>query len=256
MKAWQAREIFAWNGKYYQLPMVNLWPRPIQRPHPPVWVPGTGSLSTWDFAAKNNHCYCFLSYWGNNLGKRIMDGFWEFVEGRGLEPNPYRAGFLQLVVVSETDARAEEEYWPHIRYFYDKSLHTAPEFFFAPGHIDYRSLENNFKKGIFKLQRETAEKVKSWSYGDFVENQLVIAGSPASVRDQLEEAIKKLRVGNLMVLLHIGSMPHELTLKNIDLFGREVLPHLRDIWDEGEWENQWWPERIRGKRQPAVTAAA
>ena len=34
-KAWSAREIFAWNGKHYQLGMVNLWPRPIQQPHPP-----------------------------------------------------------------------------------------------------------------------------------------------------------------------------------------------------------------------------
>src|SRR5213076_349849 len=50
----------AWQGKYPQLPMVNLWPRPIQQPHPPVWVPGSGSLSTWDFTAKHNHCYCYL----------------------------------------------------------------------------------------------------------------------------------------------------------------------------------------------------
>src|SRR5262249_29603135 len=36
LKAWQAREIFPWNGRYYQLANVNLWPRPIQQPHPPV----------------------------------------------------------------------------------------------------------------------------------------------------------------------------------------------------------------------------
>ena len=256
LKAWQAKEIFAWNGKYYQLPMVNLWPRPIQQPHPPVWVPGTGSLSTWEFTTRHDHCYCFLSYWGSKLGRRVMDGFWEFVDGRGLELNPYRAGFLQLVVVSETDARAEEEYYPHIRYFYDKSLHIAPEFFFAPGYVDYRSLENMYKKGILNEISSVTKKLPEWKYKDFVDNQLVIGGSPASVRDQLEEAIKKLRVGNLMVLLHIGSMPHDLTLKNIDLFSREVLPHLRGIWDDVEWENQWWPQRLRGKRQLADTATA
>jgi len=253
LKAWQAKEIFAWNGKYYQLPMVNLWPRPIQQPHPPVWVPGLGSLSTWEFTAEKDHCYCYLSYWGNNLGQRVMDGFWEFVAAKGLEPNPYRAGFLQLVVVSETEARAEQEYYPHIRYFYNKCLHVAQEFFFAPGYLDYRSMANTFKKGILKTQLEITEKVQQWQYKDFVENQLVIGGSPASVREQLAEAIKKLRVGNLMVLLHIGSMPHELTLKNVELFGREVMPHLRDLWDD-QWENHWWPERLRGKRQLAGAA--
>ena len=92
--------------------MVNPWPRPIQQPHPPVWVPGSGSLSTWDFAAKHGHCYCFLSYFGNNLGKQVMDGYWQFVEDGGHDPNPYRAGFLQLVAVGETDADAEREYYP------------------------------------------------------------------------------------------------------------------------------------------------
>ena len=256
MKAWQAREMFAWNGKYFQLPMVNIWPRPIQQPHPPVWVPGSGSRSTWDFSTNNNHCYCFLSYFGNVLGKRILDGFWEFVGDKGLELNPYRTGFLQLVVVSETDAKAEEEYYEHIRYFYDKCQYIAPEYFFPPGHIDYRSLEYTIKKGVAKEVSSVAKKVKDWKYKDFIENQLVIGGSPASVRDQLEEAIRKLRVGNLMVLLHIGSMPHELTMKNVDLFGREVLPHLRHIWEDEGWENHWWPEKLRGTREVGAAATA
>jgi alkanesulfonate monooxygenase SsuD/methylene tetrahydromethanopterin reductase-like flavin-dependent oxidoreductase (luciferase family) len=183
-----------------------------------------------------------------------MEGFWEFVSTRELEPNPYRAGFLQLVTVSETDAKAEEEYYEHIRYFYDKSLHVAPEFFLAPGHVDYRSMEYTLKRGLLKEQNDTLADLPNWKYKDFIDNQLVISGSPASVRDQLEEAVKKLRVGNLMVLLQIGSMPHELTLKNIDLFAREVLPHLRNIWDDEGWENEWWPQKLRGKRQLPTTA--
>ncbi len=249
LKAWQSREIFAWNGKYFQLPMVNLWPRPIQDPHPPVWVPGSGSLSTWDFSAKHDHCYCFLSYYGNNVGKKIMDGFWDFVGRTGLEANPYRAGFLQLVAVSETDAKAEQEYFPHIRYFYDKCLHIAPELLAIPGHQDYRSLVHTMKN-IAPDQAQLMAQVPGWKYRDFVENQFVIAGSPSTVRDQLMAAVKKLRVGNLMVLLHIGSMPHELTLKNIELFAREVMPHFRQVWDEEGWDNKWWPQRLRNGARP------
>jgi alkanesulfonate monooxygenase SsuD/methylene tetrahydromethanopterin reductase-like flavin-dependent oxidoreductase (luciferase family) len=245
MKAWQSREVFAWNGKYFKLPMVNLWPRPIQQPHPPVWVPGAGSLSTWDFSAKHDHCYCFLSYYGNKLGKRVMDGFWEFADKAGVDQNPYRAGFLQLVVVSETDAKAEEEYYPHIRYFYDKSLHILNEYQMIPGNQDYKSLANSVKN-LMPMQLGLMNEISKWKYKDFVDNQFVIGGSPASVRDQLMEAVKKLRVGNLMVLLHIGSMPHELTLKNIDLFAREVKPHFRTLWDD-KWENKWWPQGLKGR---------
>ena len=255
LRAWQSREMFAFNGKYTQLPMVNLWPRPIQQPYPPVWVPGSGSLSTWDFAAQHDHCYCFLSFFGSKLAQKVMDGFWQFVDTTGRDANPYRTGFVQLVVVSETDARAEEEYYPHIRYFFDKCLHIPTEFIAPPGHQDYRSLVNTVKTQRAAIA-DVRDDIPNWKFKDFVENGLVIGGSPATVREMLAEAIKNLRVGNLMLLLHIGSMPQELTLKNIDLCAREVLPYIRDIWDD-EWENRWWPERLRAKRElPSAAGVA
>ncbi|MBI4242313.1 MAG: flavin-dependent oxidoreductase, partial [Candidatus Rokubacteria bacterium] len=55
----------------------------------------------------------------------------------------------------------------------------------------------------------------------------------------LRDCIDKLRVGHLMVLLQFGSLPRDLTLKNIELFGREVLPHLRDLW--AGYKDRWWP---------------
>jgi alkanesulfonate monooxygenase SsuD/methylene tetrahydromethanopterin reductase-like flavin-dependent oxidoreductase (luciferase family) len=246
MKAWHSKEIFAWNGKYFKLPMVNLWPRPIQQPNPPVWVPGAGSLSTWDFSAKHDHCYCFLSYYGSKLGQRVMDGFWEFADKAAVDHNPYRAGFLQLVVVSETDAKAEQEYYPHIRYFYDKSLHILNEYQMIPGNQDYRSLANSVKN-LLPTQMAMMNAIAGWKYKDFLENGFVIGGSPTTVRERLAEAVKNLRVGNLMVLLHIGSMPHELTLKNIDLFANEVKPQLSGLWDD-QWENRWWTKALKGKQ--------
>ena len=48
MKSWSERKPFAFNGKYTKLRYVNIWPRPLQQPHPPVWIPGSGSLETWE----------------------------------------------------------------------------------------------------------------------------------------------------------------------------------------------------------------
>ena len=66
--------------------------------------------------------------------------------------------------------------------------------------------------------------------------------------------VKGLHVGNLMLLVQIGSMPHELTLKNIDLLASEVLPSLREIWDDEGWENHWWPARLQKARRPVAAA--
>src|SRR5437660_981853 len=163
----------------------------------------------------------------------------------------YRAGFLQLVVVAENDARAEEMYARHVEYFYHKCLHVPAIWFSPPGNQDYRSLVATMHNPVRR-----AENPKTLRYRDFVERGYVIAGSPATVRDRLkEEVIDGLRVGNLMVLLQIGSMPHELALENIDRFAREVLPHLRGVWDDEGWVNHWWPERLRESARPRGAAA-
>ena len=70
----------------------------------------------------------------------------------------------------------------------------------------------------------------------------MIAGSPATVRDRLREALKTLNCGHLMILQQIGSMPPELVRKSTDLFAREVMPHLRDLWPG--FEDKWSPKRL------------
>jgi hypothetical protein len=45
-------------------------------------------------------------------------------------------------------------------------------------------------------------------------------------------------------MLQNGSMPRDLTEKNIALFAAEVLPRLRPIWDEEGWQNRWWPRGL------------
>ena len=138
IKSWTEREPFAFNGKYNQLRYVNVWPRPMQQPHPPVWVPGGGSIETWDWVLERDYVYCYLIYTGWLRGRRTARGFRDRAKELGVDDNPYRMGFLQLVGVSETDERAEADYFEHVKYFYEKMIRIYPQFN-APG---YRTLES------------------------------------------------------------------------------------------------------------------
>ena len=73
----------------------------------------------------------------------------------------------------------------------------------------------------------------------------VICGSPATVRDQLTAFIREFRIGNLHAMLQFGSMPHDVALRNIGLFAKEVMPALKPIWEK-EYQHRWWPERLGG----------
>jgi alkanesulfonate monooxygenase SsuD/methylene tetrahydromethanopterin reductase-like flavin-dependent oxidoreductase (luciferase family) len=252
VKAWTSHEPFAFNGKYTQLRYVNAWPRPLQKPHPPVWVPGGGSVETWDWAVEHGYDYSYLSFFGHQRAKKLLDGFWEVVAKHGLDENPYRCGFAQLVCISDTDSKAEKEYAPHLNYFFNNCLHVYSGFADAPG---YRTLKT-IKAGILAQVGKEADLFRfNLSWKDLVEGGYIIAGSPATVRQRMIEVAKMLRVGRVFLLLHIGSMPHEMTMQNTELFAQHVLPALHELWSE--WEDRTWPRPLarRATVPPAPVAA-
>ena len=52
----------------------------------------------------------------------------------------------------------------------------------------------------------------------------------------------------------MGSLPHEAAMRNIGLFGEQVLPHLQDIHDDAGWVDRWWPTGARRARGRDMTA--
>lgn len=247
VQAWTRPDPFAFNGKYTQLRYVNIWPRPVQKPHPPVWVPGGGSIETWDWVIEHNYMYAYLSYFGYKRGKTVMEGYWEAVDRHNVEPNPYRAGFLQLVAVSETDAKAETEYAQHADYFYKFCLHVFDGFADAPG---YRTL-NTLKAGLRPQVGSAASRERQQlTWKEYLDSGYIIGGSPKTVRERLREAMEQMHVGHLMVLCQFGSMPPELAKQNTALFAAEVMPYIRDLWPE--YEDYWWPKPLSVRAQPAV----
>ena len=237
-KLW-TEERTSFDGRFYELTDAVANPKPLQKPYPPVWLAGGGSVETWELAATRDFTYSYLSFFGYQFARKLMGGFWDTMDQMGTDRNPYRAGFAQIVCVSETDERAEQEYLEHVTYFLKKCLHVAPWFREAPGDPTRRSTEFAIKTNQPDEVAKMLTLEKDWKA--LVDHGFIIAGSPATVADRLIEAAKTLRFGNLHALLQIGSMPHDLTVKNTTLFAEEVIPRIRNLWADEGWKHEWWP---------------
>ena len=247
MKAWAEDEPFAFDGKYNQLRWVNCWPKPIQKPHPPIYIPGGGSIETWDFCLDHDYNYSYLSFYGYLRGKSLLEGYWDRVAKRGKDDSPYRAAFAQIICVADTDAEAEELYAEHCLYFFNRCLHVFPPFADPPG---YRTV-NTIKYGALSQLRLEAQKLMAnLTWKQLVDERFIIAGSPETVRQQLEECIKGLRIGHLFCLLHTGNMPDWKTRHSTKLFAEKVMPHLRDMWPAFKDDNRWWVHPMDERLHP------
>jgi alkanesulfonate monooxygenase SsuD/methylene tetrahydromethanopterin reductase-like flavin-dependent oxidoreductase (luciferase family) len=247
IQAWTRPEPFSFNGKYTQLRYVNIWPRPLQQPHPPIWIPGGGSIETWDFCLEYDYMYSYLSYYGYKRAAEVMRGFWDKTESVGKALNPYRAGYAQIVCVADSDEEAERLYSPHIDYFFNRCLHVHPGFADAPGYRTQATLRAGFTPQVGGVASAMRQQLR-WK--DFVENGFVIAGSAATVRETLREALTSMRVGHLLLLCQIGNMPDALTRENTQRFAHDVMPSLRDLWSD--YEDAWSPKPLQEKAVPGA----
>ena len=254
LRAWNSPQAFAFNGRFSQHAQVNIWPRPLQQ-HIPVYITGTGNPRTMQMCLERNMAFNYLSWFGAKLtGQRIFDRFWESADQIGVSRNPYRMGFVQTIAVAETDAQAERDYAKHLEYGFRKGLGSIPiEKLGLPGGIDIRGVEALVKDpGDFGM----VHRMRTATYRELVDAGCVIAGSPATVREQLREYLKLYGIGNLHAMLTFGSLPRELAMKNVQLFAEEVAPHLRDLWKKDGHVHHWWPERLGGAPGPVTKGAS
>jgi alkanesulfonate monooxygenase SsuD/methylene tetrahydromethanopterin reductase-like flavin-dependent oxidoreductase (luciferase family) len=242
-QAWTRPGPFPFNGRYTKLRYVNVWPKPLQKPHPPIWLAGGGSTETWKFATDHDYTYSYLSFTGYQAAAGMMQAYWAQVEKAGLDDNPYRAGFAQAVVVGETDADAEKLYLRHIQNLYAKSMHIPSYMGGVPGFMSKQSVAYNMaKRGSAAFGGSVPNPYEtSWDTYTRV-NKQVIGGSPDTVVAELENAIRTLRIGHLMVILQIQSMDRELTEYNTRMFAEKVLPRLQPIWEKEGYVDHWWPQ--------------
>lgn len=250
MRAWAEDEPFAFDGKYNQLRYVNCWPKPVQRPHPPIYIPGGGSIETWDFCIDHDYNYSYLSFGGYLAGKRLLDGYWERVGERGVDDSPYRAAFAQIICVADTDAEAERLYAEHVLYFFNRCLHVFPGFSDAPGYRTVRTIQHG---ALTQLGAAQQRRFGELTWADLVEGGYVIAGSPDTVRERMEDMIRTLRIGTVFCLMHNGNQPDWKTRLSSQLFAEKVMPKLRDMWPEHEGDNRWWCTPMEGRVDPLDT---
>jgi alkanesulfonate monooxygenase SsuD/methylene tetrahydromethanopterin reductase-like flavin-dependent oxidoreductase (luciferase family) len=264
LRAWTEPETFAFNGRFNQQRYVNIWPRPVQKPHPPIWIPGGGSVETWQWCAKMDYVYCYLSYYGYKAGQATMSGFWDEMARLGKDRNPYRAGFLQFVGVAETREEAYRLYREPAEYFYGRCLHVDPRFAGPPGYAteetQRRGIQSQVALAAQASRYETKFQMLAREMDAIVDKGYVIIGSPDEVAEQLRHVATDLNVGHLMLLLQFGNMNKDLAQYNTRLFAQKVMPQLADVF--GEWEDRWWPQPMAGEAraplsrfEPAAIAA-
>src|SRR5262249_30015869 len=106
LKAWTEPQPFGWQGRYFQFRTVSVWPRPLQRPHPPTYALGT-SRESCEFAARH-HLGLGVSYAPFDLVSKATNYYREQCTRHGWQPTPEQIIYRANILLAETDEQAHE----------------------------------------------------------------------------------------------------------------------------------------------------
>jgi alkanesulfonate monooxygenase SsuD/methylene tetrahydromethanopterin reductase-like flavin-dependent oxidoreductase (luciferase family) len=222
VQAWTKPGPFAFEGDYYNYRYVNIWPRPIQQPHPPIWLPGSLSQETIDMAAR--HKYPYMTVFMTTEQRKMAYGFYRRLaeERYGYEASPEQLAFCTLLFIAETDEQAMKEAEQYILWVFEKGFFKVrPQYVSPPGYNSEQSTLNMLKSGIAE------QMLRRRSFKELVDTGVVIVGSVDTVIEKLAYHTEELRAGMIVHISRIGPMPDELVLKQQELMAKYVMPHFR-----------------------------
>lgn len=220
INAWTS-DLFTHDGQFYHYKDVDMWPRPYQKPHPPIWVGAIGPEPTRNVARRRGVTLCCTFQPSAAIKKQVQ----LFREACGEFGRPITEDDLLLarhVYVAESQKEAEELCKPNFEYYFQNLL----------GEIN-----NAAVKKILEMNPDlTPDQVKTPYPFDVTpmekmrDDGFVLVGTPDRVFQDLMAQYEELGgFGNFMAMVRMGAMPQDVVLRNVRLFGKEVIPKLHAL---------------------------
>jgi alkanesulfonate monooxygenase SsuD/methylene tetrahydromethanopterin reductase-like flavin-dependent oxidoreductase (luciferase family) len=208
LKAWTEPQPFGWQGRHFQFRTVSIWPRPLQQPHPPTYSLGT-SRESCEFAARHR-LGCGVSYGSFASVAKATRYYREQCGRHGWTPAPEQIVYRANMLLAETDDEAQAML---------ERLPTQAPFSMRAGVRDAMALADS---------RNIAGEARSPIVVGALPTTFV--GGPDTVIEQVRRCRDEVGAGVIDISLHPpGSSDLEPLMRALELFGRKVLPRIRDI---------------------------
>jgi alkanesulfonate monooxygenase SsuD/methylene tetrahydromethanopterin reductase-like flavin-dependent oxidoreductase (luciferase family) len=246
VQAWTRPGPWRYEGKHFHYRHVNPWALPYQRPHPPMWIPGTLSPETVEWCAA--HAYPYIGL-GTQLAPTcdLWDFYADEAAKHGYQAGPENFGYMIATAVGETEEKAQEAAAGFV-YGGGQNAFSAPQFTMPPGYNSKAAIRVLAKQQTSAWLGLSGEKMKQQlqdaATGDIdyaeirrklhaallrgQQNLQVIVGTPKTVIPKLKTIISVLRTGIFIILSLQGPATNDQRRTSMRLFAEEVIPALKE----------------------------
>ena len=214
LKAW-TEDSFSYEGQYTQVKDLAVLPKPLQKPHPPVYVASWMTPETIRYAAEHGFPIMSPAGLAADQIKTNYQLYRETLDSLGRDGTNLELPALIHIHVDENEERARQTGLEHAMR-YGASLLTLGTPVQPGGKLakEYEAYRGFGDQG--KVLKETRQ-------------ELILFGNPDSVSRKIEWIREELGVNYIMCWMNMGGLEPERVLRSMRLFAREVMPRFRTV---------------------------
>ncbi len=218
MQAWTKPGPSRYDGKFHQYKYLNVFPLPYQKPHPKIYVVGSGTEDTIDYAAEQGFGYSQV-FTPVPQQLKSFERYRSIAEKNGHKHDSESIIISVMAYVAETEEKAIEEGKEHILFYFQNLLRTTAAINSPPGYMNLDRLKKHLEATNGKEPEVTWESLNTI--------YRTVLGPPELVAEKIAFWCEEAQSSKVVVHLHVGDMPHWKAVKNITLFGEKVIPLLK-----------------------------
>ncbi|MEX0663293.1 MAG: LLM class flavin-dependent oxidoreductase [Acidimicrobiia bacterium] len=214
LKAWTMDEKFSFLGEYNQYFDLEVPWRPLQQPHPPIWVP-TATPSNAEEWGRRGYRIAGFSWLGRELHHDVFAKYREGWKESGLPRSEQQVGYLSSYVVAPTDAEAREIAEEH----FPKQVEL---FEYEEGRSHW--FGDTDAKRVYSGLLELFKQIKKPEFSE--PEYMIIHGSPETVTGKMKALQEELGINTFLSEFSFGLQPWETVERSYQLFAKEVMPNF------------------------------
>lgn len=229
MRAW-TEPVWNYDGAFFQFENCAIWPRPVQQPHPPIWVAARSAESIqW---CVDRHIPIAQVYQTTDQIEDTFDYYRQQSRAAGWEAEPDHFILTRHIYVAETDAQAQAVAEPALRYFFslwNRGFNEAANTVVAATRQVREELYSDQSFNYFREGNRERVNFHPLSWEALNQTGFIIAGSPDTVARQLQRQMDQVGAAHFMGMFHIGNLSHAQVIRSLDLFYQNVMPQLSGV---------------------------
>jgi len=196
---------FSYDGRFTKLTNIDLQPRPVQKPHPPIWLAARGPKSIGRVGRLGYH---FMGTGGVDQQQMYDDA----LRAAGHKVEDHKIAQLLMVYVAPNRDKAYDIAEKHVHY----TLASYGQWMGKEGDLPTDAALRNIPP---------VEKLREPDTARFFGESIVI-GTPDDAIRMIDDYRSRTRLTHLVMMMHLPGLPLADAQRSMELFSKEVLPHL------------------------------